>query len=336
MFYDIAERCLRWDRFERPTAEDIIAYLHEMTAAFPKNIQDVPQDAPLREMKPKYVRVVKLGYNPPHTLAFMELKRMGTPLSASWHKAINLKTREIVIIKELELEFFEVDVEHALALCDNELQIMKSLPRGNPYTLRLIISDFDEDYYVVHEFADTTLRSAIHRQDLNVTATFRRLLEIIHFLHEHDIVHTVVSPRSFWYTKKKMLKIENFKSAAKVSGPYIFTNSSLADPYYLAPEQILESKDGNFKLSKATDIWGLGACLYEMIYLRPAFSNFDNLHERLDCVIDDDCEIEFPEIEDQNLNRLVPLIQACLRRTQEDRPTIDQLIAYFDGESDSI
>jgi len=104
----------------------------------------------------------------------------------------------------------------------------------------------------------------------------------IHYAHEKGVIHRDLKPANVLRGKDGVLKITDFGLAKQleVSSGMTPTGAVMGTPSYMAPEQA----EGKVKtLGPPTDVYGLGAILYEMLTGRPPFRGA-NLVETLEQV----------------------------------------------------
>jgi tRNA A-37 threonylcarbamoyl transferase component Bud32 len=99
----------------------------------------------------------------------------------------------------------------------------------------------------------------------------RTLAQAMHFAHEHGIVHRDLKPGNVLLAEDGTLKISDFGLAKFLSGAragQTSTGTVLGTPSYMAPEQAA----GRTKaIGPTTDVYALGAILYESLTGRPPF-----------------------------------------------------------------
>jgi eukaryotic-like serine/threonine-protein kinase len=123
--------------------------------------------------------------------------------------------------------------------------------------------------YVAGEGLDRKLSGAL--QDPRDSA---RLIEIlaraIHFAHQRGIVHRDLKPANVLLTEDGVPKITDFGLAKLLERDEGLTQIGdlLGTPSYMAPEQVRGRSD---QITPATDVYALGAILYEMLTGRPPF-----------------------------------------------------------------
>lgn len=90
-----------------------------------------------------------------------------------------------------------------------------------------------------------------------------RICEALHYMHEHDVVHRDLKPDNIMICNDGSIRIMDF-GIAKFEGQRRLTfggfTPAMGTPDYMAPEQV-KGKRGNAR----TDIYSLGAILYEMV-----------------------------------------------------------------------
>jgi len=90
-----------------------------------------------------------------------------------------------------------------------------------------------------------------------------RVCEALDHMHEHEIVHRDLKPENIMVCKDGSLRIMDFgiaKAAAMRRITFAGLSPAMGTPDYMAPEQV-KGKRGDAR----TDIYSLGAILYEML-----------------------------------------------------------------------
>jgi serine/threonine protein kinase len=142
------------------------------------------------------------------------------------------------------------------------------------------IHSFDqqgETYYIVMEYVPgTTLKTLIEEkgtipvsQALHIAGG---ILDGLDYAHARGVLHRDIKPANIFITPARDVKLGDF-GIAKVEGIDGLTRvgSTLGTLLYSSPEQLRGEK-----MNAATDIYSLGATLYEMVAGKPPFTSPTN------------------------------------------------------------
>ena len=108
--------------------------------------------------------------------------------------------------------------------------------------------------------------------------SIRRAVELIakvsrtvHYAHEHGILHRDIKPGNILLDKTGEPHLTDFGLARLVESESTVTRTLevLGTPSYMAPEQAVGN---NAQLTSATDVYGLGAVLYQLLTGHPPFA----------------------------------------------------------------
>src|SRR5262249_19374849 len=98
-----------------------------------------------------------------------------------------------------------------------------------------------------------------------------KLARTVHYAHEHGILHRDIKPGNILLDKSGEPHLTDFGLArlAEVESDSTSTTEVLGTPSYMAPEQ---ARGNKAEISKATDVYGLGAVLYHLLTGHPPFA----------------------------------------------------------------
>src|SRR5262245_16200517 len=142
------------------------------------------------------------------------------------------------------------------------------------------VGEEDSHPYIVTQLmaggdVETLLRSApTHRLPLDrAYAIAEQVCEALEHAHRHGIVHRDVKPGNVWLTPGGIAKLGDFGLAASLDRTRLtMPGMMLGTALYMAPEQALGRP-----ADARSDLYALGALLYEMVTGRPPFAGDDAL-----------------------------------------------------------
>ena len=98
-----------------------------------------------------------------------------------------------------------------------------------------------------------------------------KVARTVHYAHEHGILHRDIKPGNILLDQKDEPHLTDFGLARLVESESTVTRTMevLGTPSYMAPEQAVGNNDA---VSSATDVYGLGAVLYQLLTGHPPFA----------------------------------------------------------------
>jgi TolB-like protein/Tfp pilus assembly protein PilF len=98
-----------------------------------------------------------------------------------------------------------------------------------------------------------------------------KVARTVHYAHEHGILHRDIKPGNILLDVKGEPHLTDFGLARLVESESTITRTVevLGTPSYMAPEQ---AAGDNTQLTKATDVYGIGAVLYQLLTAHPPFA----------------------------------------------------------------
>jgi TolB-like protein/Tfp pilus assembly protein PilF len=139
-----------------------------------------------------------------------------------------------------------------------------------------------------------------------------KLARAVHYAHEHGILHRDIKPGNVLLDAKGEPHLTDFGLARLVETESTVTRTMevLGTPSYMAPEQAVGN---NIQLTSATDIYGLGAVLYQLLTRHPPFAG-GTTYETVRLVLD--TEPRQPRLWNPKIDR--DLATICLKCLEKD------------------
>jgi serine/threonine protein kinase/Tfp pilus assembly protein PilF len=139
-----------------------------------------------------------------------------------------------------------------------------------------------------------------------------KLARAVHYAHDHGILHRDIKPGNILVDQKGEPHLTDFGLARLVETESTVTRTKevLGTPSYMAPEQAVGEAR---KLTRATDVYGLGAVLYQLLTGQPPFAG-ETTYETVKLLLE--TEPRQPRLLNPKIGRDVSAI--CLKCLEKD------------------
>ncbi|BBM85394.1 WD40 repeat domain-containing serine/threonine-protein kinase [Candidatus Uabimicrobium amorphum] len=174
---------------------------------------------------------------------------------------------------------------------------------------------FENHYYFAMDYIDgASLKNYILQNSPKIMDIVRLMIQIaeaIQFAHDNAIIHRDIKPANIMITQYNVPKVMDFGLAKVLHDTENLskTGETMGTPAYMSPEQVYGQK-----MDLRTDIYSLGATLYQAITHRPPFQGENHLNIMYQVVNKD-------AIPPRTLNPDIPVeIEAICLKCLEKKP----------------
>lgn len=160
-----------------------------------------------------------------------------------------------------------------------EIRVTRQLSQRSPHIVRLLDHGEDEHfgrYYVMEYLEGQTLRDRLHASEphslVEIFTIVRQICEALEVAHNHGFLHRDLSPSNIFLDQQgpssPWVKLLDFGMAKALEGTAHkgLTQGMVGTPAYTPPEQWQAHR-----VDERSDLYALGAVLYELLTLSPPF-----------------------------------------------------------------
>ncbi|XP_028281318.1 dual specificity protein kinase Ttk [Parambassis ranga] len=262
---------------------------------------------------------------------FFILKMIGRGGSSKVYQVLDHK-KQLFAVKYVDLE--EADAQ-TIESYKNEIEHLNHLQQFSDQIIKLYEYEITNSYiYMLMECGNLDLNTWLrNRKTVNPLERkfyWKNMLEAVHTIHKHGIVHSDLKPANFVIVNAS-LKLIDFGIANRIQPDVtsIMKDSQVGTLNYMPPEAIKDtsSQKGKAcsKISPKGDVWSLGCILYCMTYGKTPFQSITNQITKLHAIIDPSHKIEFPDISEKDL---LDVLKRCLVRNPRERTSITELLEH--------
>jgi len=170
-------------------------------------------------------------------------------------------------------------------------------------------------YFSMQFIEGRQLDEVVRRAPMSIRQAAELIAKVartVHYAHEHGIQHRDIKPGNILLDAKGEPHLTDFGLARLVESESSVTQTLdvLGTPSYMAPEQAVGN---NAAVSSATDVYGLGAVLYQLLTGRPPFTGATT-YETIKLL--EDTEPRSPRLLNPKVDRDLSTI--CLKCLEKD------------------
>jgi eukaryotic-like serine/threonine-protein kinase len=165
----------------------------------------------------------------------------------------------------------------------------------------------------------------------------KQIADALHVAHKEGLIHRDVKPSNIMLERSEEMEwkpyVLDFGLAKDQDAPGLTrTGMAVGTPYYMAPEQVASNSD---HLDGRTDVYGLGATLYELLCGKPPYQGSSGGEVLLQILKDD--PIHIGKVARKTPQDLQTIVMKCLERDTSQRydsakSLSEDLQRYLDGD----
>ncbi|MBI2900311.1 MAG: protein kinase [Planctomycetes bacterium] len=194
------------------------------------------------------------------------------------------------------------------------------------------VGEFGGKHYIAMEFIEGQTLHRLRLEPRRALEIMRDVAEAIQYAHERGIVHRDLKPQNLMLGGDGRVRVMDFGLARQLQGGATLTasGSAVGTPAYMSPEQAQGKR-----CDERSDVYGLGATLYELVTGHRPFDGRDAL------VVLDKVRSQDP-IPPRRLNpKLHPEVETIVAKAMEKTPArryrtakefADDIRRHLDGE----
>ncbi|HTL53316.1 MAG TPA: protein kinase [Planctomycetota bacterium] len=129
-------------------------------------------------------------------------------------------------------------------------------------------------YFTMEFIAGRSLTELINKREIATMQALEwseKIADALDMAHQHGVIHRDVKPSNIMVDKRSRVRLMDFGLAKHMDSDshYTVSGTTIGTPAYMPPEQ---ARGTSSRVDARSDVYGLGAVLYEMVAGRPPFT----------------------------------------------------------------